>query len=209
MASRVINIKIDDVEFQAEMTRLQSVLKPEQFNTCMRRVFSRTGKHVKQILKTDLPKEYEVRPGQVGSAVGGASISGGGVGVGCTIPVRGTRGSIGGRYRASGGAHGWNSLRRKYRVKAKIVKAGQSVLPQNLPGNYGGNPPFRNFDAPGLNGLAYTRETKDRFPIRKVEGIAIPQMPTTRSEPDVQKDVRDFMFKRMEHEFQQMIKSGK
>ena len=45
--------------------------------------------------------------------------------------------------------------------------------------------------------------------IAPVKGIAIPQMPLNRSEPDVQKDIMDYMEKRTEHEFMQLMRSGR
>ena len=211
MATPQFTIQIDASDLNNEIERLRSVCTPERFNQVMYGIFSRTGGHVRMILRKDLPKEYHAKAGDISSAVGGARMTGGagGLGVGCTIPIRDTRGSIGGRYRASGGAHGWNSLKRKYRVKGRVVKAGQSVLPQSMPGSYGGNPPFRNYSAPKLNGVAFTRKTKARLPIMRVEGIAIPQMPMNRSQPDVQNDIKNYMQQRMEHEFQRLMAGGR
>ena len=67
--------------------------------------------------------------------------------------------------------------------------------------NIGGQPPFRNYSAPSLNRVAFTREGQRRLPIRSVMGIAIPQMPVNRSEEDVQQDFRLFLEERIEHEF--------
>ena len=89
-----------------------------------------------------------------------------------------------------------------------MVKAGASVLPAHMPGSYGGNPPFRNLGSK-LGGVAFTRKTKERFPIMKVESMAIPQMPMNRSEPDVQNDIKTYMQQRMEHEFQRLIAGGR
>ena len=124
-------------------------------------------------------------------------------GVGCIIPIVDTRGTIGGRFGASGGAHGWNSLRRKYRVKGRVVKAGTSTLPAQM-SSYGGQPPFRNLGS-RLGGLTFTRAGKNRFPIQKVVGIAIPQMPMNRSQDEVQKDILEHMKERIEYEFMRAI----
>ena len=40
----------------------------------------------------------------------------------------------------------------------------------------------------------------------QVSGIAIPQMPMNRSKAEVQKDIVDWMAKRIEHEFQMLIR---
>lgn len=205
-----IYLEIDASDLKDEIDRLQSVMKPKQFENAMYGIFKRTTRHVRVILRKDLPKQYRVKKSEVGAAVqnGRVTVSQG-VGVGCAIPVVGPRGTIGGKYKAFGGARGWESLRKKYKVRAHVVKAGTSVLPQRMPGSYGGNPPFRNLAAPKLHGLAFTRKTKERFPIVKVVGIAIPQMPTTRSEPDVQNDIKDYMQKQIEQRFNYLVMSGR
>nr|DAU77514.1 MAG TPA: minor tail protein [Caudoviricetes sp.] len=208
MANLGWRLEIDASDLQDELDRLKSVMTEEQFNRAMYRIFQRTGGHVRRILKSDLPKQYHIRAGDIASDIKGTKISSGGNGgVGCTIPIIGVRKTVGGTYRASGGAHGWNSLKRKYRVKARIVKSGQSVLPPQMP-SYGGNPPFRNLGS-SLGGVTFTRKTKARFPIAKVQGIAIPQMPMNRSQADVQKDILEYMERRIEHEFQQLIAGGR
>ena len=162
------------------------------------------------ILKKDLPRQYRVKKSDIQAAVStGKVVNSPGAGVGCTIPIRAQRGDVGGKYKAFGGAYGWESLHKKYRVRAHVVKAGTSVLPKNMPGNYGGNPPFRNLAAGSLHGLTFTRKTKNRFPIMKVESIAIPQMPMTRSEPDVQRDIRQYLEKQMEQRFNYLVMSGR
>ena len=204
MANPAIYLEIDASELTADIVRLKSVVKPERFSQIMYSIFQRTGGHVRMILRKDLPVEYHVKAGQINSAVGNAKLISSFGETGCTIPIRDTRGTIGGRYSASGGSHGWNSLRRKYRVKGKIVKAGQSTLPQRMD-SYGGMPPFRNLGSK-LGGLTFTRKGTARFPIEKVVGIAIPQMPMNRSQDAVQKDILDYMKKRIEHEFMRAIK---
>jgi hypothetical protein len=192
-----ITINVDASDCVAKLTMLQAACKPERFQRAIYRIYSRTGKHVRQILKEDLPHQYVISPGKVGKAVGSASIAG----MGCTIPVRDKRGSIGGQYGASGGAHGWNSLKRKYKVKARIVKGGQSILPGTVMAGY---PPFRNLGS-SLGGLTFSRTSKERGPILKVSGIAIPQMPMNRSEDEVQRDIAEFLRQQIEHEFMNVM----
>ncbi len=204
MANPSIYLEIDASELQDKVNALKAVVTPERFNQIMYSIFQRTGGHVKMILRQDLPREYHVKAGQISSAVGNAKMTSSAGGLGCTIPIRDSRGSIGGRYSASGGAHGWNSLRRKYRVKGRVVKAGVSTLPATM-SSYGGQPPFRNLGSK-LGGLTFTRAGKRRFPIKKVVGIAIPQMPMNRSEAEVQKDILEYMKQRIEHEFMRAMR---
>lgn len=202
---RDLYIQVDASQLQYDLNRLQSALTPEQMNRAMYRVFQRTGGHVRKILRSDLPHQYEIKAGEVGATVQGAhtSLSGGLGGASCVIPVVGPRRRIGADFKASGGAHGWASRRRKYRVKSKIVKGQQSVLPAQA-GSYGGMPPFRNLGS-RLMPQTFTRAGKKRLPIMKVMGIAIPQMPLNRSEPEVQGDIKTYLYARMEHEIQNVI----
>lgn len=87
-----------------------------------------------------------------------------------------------------GGAHGWKSVGRKYRIHAKIVKSGESTLPPTL-ADQGGNPPFRNYSAPTLHNAAFTRTTDARLPIVPVSGLAVPQMPLNLSRERVEDDI--------------------
>lgn len=208
MADYTRYLEIDASDLKDKINMLKDAMTPTQFQRAMYGVFKDTGRHVKQILKKDLPKQYYAKPAQIASAVKGPQLTFSAGSVGCNIPIRDTRGSIGGRYSASGGAHGWNSLKRKYRVKGRIVKAGQSVLPPEMK-TYGGQPPFRNLSAKRLNKVTFTRVGKKRGPIRAVYGIAIPQMPMNRSQEDVQKDILDYMENRLEHRFMALMRTGR
>lgn len=207
MASTGFYLEVDTSDLNKTFNRLKSVMTEQQFTNAMHGIFNRTGSHVKAILKKDLPQKYEVKPGEIGKAVKKGRVTTSGLGVGCCIPISAPRRSIGGGFSASGGAHGWNSLKRRYRVKSRIVKSGQSTLPQNMSA-YGGLPPFRNLGS-RLGGLTFTREGKERLPIRKVSGIAIAQMPLNRSEAEVQKDIKDFLEKQMEQRFNYLLMSRK
>ena len=201
-----VYLEIDASDLSGQIERLKLVMTEQQFINAMHGIFNRTGSHVKTILKNDLPNEYEVKAGEIGRAVQRAKVTSGGLGVGCCIPIVAPRKSIGGGFSASGGAHGWNSLKRRYRVKARIVKSGQSTLPAQA-SSYGGQPPFRNLGS-SLGGLTFTRAGKGRLPIMKMSGIAIPQMPMNRSEGEVQKDIKDFLEKEMERRFTALLATG-
>lgn len=202
-----VYLEIDASDLDAELTHLRSVLTPEQFERTMRGIFARTGGHVRKIVKTDVPKKYEVPSGEVGRAVKNAKTTTSGLGVGCSIPVVGARRDLGGTrgrgFPAYGGAHGWH-IKGPYQMQVKIIKGRKATLPFRM-SSYGGQPHFRNRSAPQLHNLVFTRAGQDRLPIRKVEGIAIPQMPMNRAQPEVQKDIMEYMRGRIEHEFQRVI----
>lgn len=206
-----VYLEIDASDLQEEIERLKRVCTREKFEQVMYGIFRRTGGHVRRILREDLPEDYNVRPGEVSSAVGGAKVSTGIGGVGCSIPVMGERKHIGGGgkgFPAKGGRRGWNSLKSgHYDINVHVYKGSWSTLPAHL-SNYGGQPPFRNLGS-SLHGLTFTRMSKARLPIEPVEGIAVPQMPMNRSEPSVQYDIKKYMEERMEQRFQQLIRSGR
>lgn len=205
MANIPISFDIDASDLKDKITRLQDVMKPEQFEQAMYGIFRRTGRHVAAILKKDLPPKYEIKPGEIGRAVKNPQIGYGMGGIGCTIPIVDIRRKIGTEFRASGGAHGWNSVRRKYRVKARVLKGAQSTLPAKW---HSGYPPFRNLGS-SLGGQAYARSSKKRGPILKITGIAIPQMPMNRSRPEVEQDIKDYLEKQMEERFNALMRIGK
>ncbi len=200
-----IDITIDSSDFWDKVNRLKAVMTQEQFERAMYGIFQRTGRHVAGILRKDLPPKYEAKPGEISAAVKSPQLSMGFGGVGCSIPIRAVRGKIGSQYRAAGGAHGWNSMRRKYKVKARIIKGKQSELPAKW---HSGYPPFRNLGS-RLNNLTYARSTKARGPIMKITGIAIPQMPMNLARPEVEQDIKDYLEKQMEERFMALMRIGK
>lgn len=203
--SRLVDIDIDATDLRNKTLKLQSVMKPVQFEQAMYGIFRRTGRHVSQILRKDLPKRYEVKPGDISAAVKEPNLTMGFGGVGCTIPIRGARGKIGSQYKASGGAHGWNSVRRKYKVKTRVVKGAQSTLPAKW---HSGYPPFRNLGSK-LGTLTFARSSKARGPILKLTGLAIPQMPMNRAQDDVQRDIKEYLEKQMDDRFRAFLRIGK
>ena len=204
MANPGVYLDVDISDAMETISALCVVHTQTEFEKLMYRAFSRTGRHVKTILKKDLPKEYNAKASWIGSQVGAPRTELGGVaGVSCSIPIKGTRGTIGGTFNASGGAHGWNAKLRRYKVSAQMVKGQRSTMPSQM-SHQGGNPPFRNLGS-SLGGLTFTRTTDDRLPIARVAGIGVPQMPLNRSEDDVQTDIMDMLMKRLEHEHERLI----
>ena len=200
-------VTVDASDLQDKIERLRVNMSQEQFERAMYGIFNRTGRHVSAILRKDLPQKYEVRPGEISAAVKSPKLTMGGGGVGCIIPIQAPRGKIGSQYDASGGAHGWNNVKykRKYKVKAKIVKGVQSTLPEKW---HSGYPPFRNLGSK-LGKLTYARSNKQRGPIMKLTGIAIPQMPMNRSEADVQRDIKEYLEKQMEQRLMALMRIGR
>lgn len=205
-----IMLEVDASDLQKEIDRLRRVMTPTAFENAMAGIFRRTGSHVRKILRQDLPKEYNIKSGEVGSAVKGASFSGGGASTGCCIPVVAARRHIGGGGRgftARGYRSGWRALHSgHYDVTAHIYRGSWGTLPANM-ASYGGQPPFRNIPSK-LGGLTFTRAGKSRLPIMPVYGIAIPQMPLNRSEPDVQNDIKVYLEERIRARFMAILAGG-
>ena len=127
------DITIDFSDVRNKLDIMRTVLSPRQMDLMLERALRRTSSHVKTILKRDLPKRYNVKPSWVASHVGAPQINThAGLSVRCSIPIEGKRGTIGGRYKAQGGAHGWKAVNRKrYKITAGIVKEKRSELPED------------------------------------------------------------------------------
>lgn len=200
MADAGVYIEIDASETLELLNRIQILVKPEQFRRIVYNVYKRTGRHVITAVKKDVSHDYAVTQKEVAKAVGKPKLSMYSGEIGCTIPITGRRGAIGGMFSASGSAKGWQSVRKKYRVKTHVIRGARKPLPKQM-NDIGGLPPFRNSTATKLHNVTFTRVTKDKLPIRKIVGIAIPQMPMNRSREAVQDDIIKFMMKRIEQEW--------
>lgn len=207
MAGLGISLEIDSSDLQAKMAALASCFKdPNKFNNRMAGVMRRAGKHVKKVMREDLPKKYYIKSPEVGRAVRSPKVQVTGLGAGCTVPVVGERRHIGGGgrgYRAYGYRYGWNSLKGKYTVSADIVKGKRTKLPYKS--EQTGMPPFRNMPGTKLNTIAYARVGKPQLPIEALFGPAIPQMPLNRAEGEVRSDIEKFLIDRVTHEINVML----
>lgn len=200
MADTGVYIEIDASETLELLNRIQILVKPEQFRQIVYRVYKRTGRHVITAVKKSVSHDYAVKQKEVEKAIGKPKLSMYSGEIGCTVPIKGNRGAIGGMFSASGSAKGWQSVRKKYRVKTHVIRGARKPLPKQM-SDIGGFPPFRNSTAPDLHNVTFTRVTKDQLPIRKIVGIAIPQMPMNRSRDAVQDDIIKFMMQRIEQEW--------
>ncbi len=201
------DITIDTSDVNALMRRLRTIHSEENMKKLMERAIRRTGSKVKTIVKKDVPKKYHITSAQVGKDIKTMQMGNAAQGPACTIPIIGVRHIIGGKtFRASGGRHGWNGIKagKRYKIKTQIIKGQTVSLPTEMK-DLGGNPPFRNLSAKRLSSATFTRAAGAGFPpkntpIRRVVGIATPQMPLNRSEAEVQEDIVTFLAQRMEHE---------
>lgn len=200
-----IYMKIDISRAKETLDSLRAVHTEREFRNIVYSAFKQTGKFTRTRVKRAIPLDYEVTEKEVYKRIGMAktTIGGGGIGVSCCIPIKGTRLSIGGGFPAAGGAPGWSAKGKRYKISAQITKQKASILPDAME-HQGGYPPFINTAAPDLNGVAFTRtgkKTKDgKDAIAKVVGIAVPQMAINRSEDRIQKAVADKLIERLEHE---------
>ena len=185
-------------DLQSKIEHLRLVLTKEQFEKVMYRTFGEVGKKAKTLIAKEVVKDYAVTQKWVKDNTGSYQLSmGGAFPVTCTIPLKGHKGSIGGRFALSSPVRS----RREGRVRARIVRDGVSTLPQSMD-KQGGNPPFV------AEGVAFTRRTKARLPIVRVVGLGVPQMPLNRSEEKVQDALLDYAGQRLEHHFQRMIRGN-
>ena len=210
MAGGRTTITVDISDLQGKINFLHDAMSQKRFENAMYGVVRETSKHVKAILRKDIPIDYYFKKSEIGQAVKSPELGFGATGglVSCAVPVKGPRHSVGGYFKAKGGHKGWNPP--KYRISANIVTERPGTLPESMAG-YGGQPPFRNTAArkAGMKKVAFTREGEDRLPIKRVEGIAIPQAITNRSEDQIAEDTLEYMGNRLDHRITALMKFGK
>ena len=197
-------INVDVSHALSVCNQLKDKMSKAKFDECLEITVRDTGNRaVKKIIKQEIPQEYAVTSGWVGSKVLGAKFSGGGGSVTCIVPVKGERGTIGGIFAAGGGgrakgrAKGSKEMKKLKRgggsnITAQILRGGASTLPGTLP-HQGGNPPFRM-----PNGAVMTRKTSASHPIVRVVGRAVPQMVDKHFESRIEQPINDYMIQRME-----------
>ena len=191
-------IYVDISQLQDRMTYMRDVLGEANFQKIMVRTFRRTASRARSIISSDVQKEYPVKAAWIKGAIKSPKVSTGGEFIAsCTIPMQGVKGLEGpsGTFKLDG--------RSKARLKPILVKRGaRNPLPRRLK-NQGNNPPFLT-TAKGITAV-FTRRTKARFPIVRVGGLSLPQMPMNRSEEQISKDLFKFTQDRLEHEFDYML----
>lgn len=192
---------IDASELNALTHMMQGKLSNENFDRLMKRTMNELGKRAKKPIKDAVVHEYEVKPNWVASGIKTPRVGGGGGDVFCKIPLAGPKGTIGGTFHAAGGAYGWNSLNRKYRVRTKIIRGKTGTLPVKMD-HQGGQPPFRNIAS---SGIAFTRKGKKRLPIASISGIAMPQMPLNQARPETEDRLLQIAMDRVMHNFSHMF----
>ncbi|MCE5343334.1 MAG: hypothetical protein LLF96_07095 [Eubacteriales bacterium] len=206
-----VMLHIDTSQLTGLVSRMEATLTPYQFQKLMRRVLapSRVGSHVRMTLKKELPNDYQATPAWIGQQVGSPRGAGAGGAFGCSIPVEGARGRIGKQFAARAGAGGHNitkgfagrkgsRTRRAYEISASIVTSGNSILPSK-----GDAIHFAVFGGPKKG--FYARLPGEGNKIRPAVGIGVPQMPTNRSEDNVQEEILYYLKQRIEHEYNYLI----
>jgi len=210
---------VDVSEAVETMNKLATIMAPDKAHELFRRTLVEAGRKVRPVAKQIFPENYVMKSGYVGAAVKNMKIMGTDE---VRVPItndRGTIGTAGTTYYATGGAYkvqattvhmkdGTTRKRKEHirtrAIKAKIVKSGMSVLPDRMPSWQGGQPPFmmRN----GSDKVVMTRSGPSRFPIHRVVGLAVPQPPINRSQEKFEKEIQTYMMQRLEHNFWQLFK---
>lgn len=215
VSAPIVSLEIDISELAARMATLRQAMTPTQFNGAMYGVMKRTGGHVRNILRQDLPPRYYVTKKTISQAVGELKMVMSPLDVGCTIPIFGKRPSVGDFYKATGGAYGWGGRKagarkgrrykgvKPYRITARILKDSVTTLPERT--GFGPKP-FRNL---AYSKMAFSREGRPRLPIRPIVSVSIPQMPLNRSKQDVQDDIKEYIKVRLDQRIRLLIEKGR
>ena len=194
-------LNVDMSELNAVINLLRAALTKKQFENLMHRTFKEVGERSKSPINQAVTHDYAVGKQWVNSQIGKYRLENSMLGgVKCIIPLNGVKGTIGGRFSASGGFN-------RRPINTKILRKKGSTLPPIIK-NYGGNPPFRNPKSAILNGVAFVRRTAQRFPIVRVVGLGVPQMPLNQSADEVSETLLELAAKRLEHNFNYMFNKG-
>lgn len=196
------NLMIDASDLTDKMNTIREVLSDDGFKRLMERTFREVAKKDRTIIYKAVKQDYVVKQGWAYQSIDSAKITVGN-GVSCIIPLHGERGHIGQTFPATGSRRGWH-IRSRYKVKAKIVTANVSVLPDEMEFGF---PPFRNMPS-SLGKVAFTRKGKGRHPIVSVAGLAFPQMPLNRSEDKTADGLLEYAMDRLDHNFGFMFFKG-
>lgn len=79
-------LEVDTSDVQKKAYALAAMLSEQEGKAMLYAAFKRTGGHTRQIMKKDLPREYEIGATRVGQAVQNAKVSISNLGVNCFIP---------------------------------------------------------------------------------------------------------------------------
>lgn len=208
-----VYMDVDISDAQKKIAALRAVHTPQEMNKILKRALGRTGRQVKGIVSTEVPKKYNIKKRVVAQDIGYPRTSGqAGADISCCIPITGVRHIIGGKtFPARGGRHGWKGIKAgvRYKITTQIIKGKYSVLPESMD-RQGNNPPFRNLGAKRLNNATYTRAAgagfpPDNKPLGRVTGLAVPQMPMNLAKDEVQDRIRETLQKRLEAEHRYII----
>ena len=192
---------IDVSELQKAADAMRLALSPAGAQRMLHDTIVDTGRRVKTIIGQEVPRAYEVKKSWVRRQVGAPRFGGEGE-LSAEIPLFGARGVHGGTFHATGGLR---SRTGRNPVHVRIVNGRTTTLPPVM-SHQGGQPPFRNPRSRRLGNVVFTRKTARPYPIARVAGLSLPQMPMNRSREDVERDIYDYMARRLAHHFDRMLK---
>lgn len=202
------SLYIDVSDLSRKMQQMQSVFDEETFKKILLHTIRDTSRKVKTISKRRIREDYQIGSMRILRSFGSPKITTGAE-ISCLIPIKNVRGTIA----SSGGAY--KALKRG--PGAKILKAGNSILPHSksserihfyIPsGRLAGHVFVRHNDGKRWTG----KRPNGKWRLRKGSishgvGIGVPQMPMNRSEPEIQRDILEYMGKRLEHYQTQMLR---
>lgn len=210
-------IKIDVGDLREKMESLSKGLSKEEIQKALFRAVRHTGKNLRAIATKEIRKNYAVKQKKIHEVYGNLQIQTGSA-MKCYLPLRRSRGAIGKGFNATyeavdtiQGANALFTLRRKEdgtkksnrkpspRAKIKIGKV--SALPIK------GKRIHFYVEKGKYKGHVFVRkEGVKRYPITHGVGIAIPQMSYNDAKEGIQKDVREHLYNRLEHEATQLLK---
>ena len=195
-----VYLYVDASDLSGLCSQMADRLTADNFDRLMRRTLNEVGKRSKKPIKDAVKTQYEAPSGWIGRAIKPSVINGGGLALQCVIPLQGSRGANKSVFPAGGQrSKGHIPKGKRYKVWLRDVKGVNSQLPYHMDA-YGGQPPFIN-GGPAV----MTRKGKARGPLSRVVGLALPQMPLNRAEPETAQKILNLCEERLVHNFSNMF----
>lgn len=188
-------LDVDLSDLRGKIDFMRGSLTRQKYEQMLYRTFGEVGRSARSMISKEVTEDYAVTQEWVRSQIQNYRLTfGGGFPVTCSIPIKGTKGGIGRRFKLKRPARDG----KRGKIFTQIVKTNESLLPQTM-SNQGGNPPFI------AGGMVFTRRKNSRLPIVRVVGLGVPQMPLNRSGPDIQDALLKKASERLDHHFLRMM----
>ncbi len=198
----MVDLKIDISEMKDTVTAMKGVLNNKAMGRVIHDTLSDTAKKTKTLVKRTVAKEYNVTQKWAADQIGHHYMKGL---YSAQIPLSGHRGSIGGTFPATTGPSKSGGGARRKVLRAAKIRRGKSSPLTHASSNQGSG---QIFLMPGAaKKIAVARKG---MKLVRIVGRSVPQMVTESPSTEViEKDITDYMMKRVDHHIKRALNDFK